>query len=45
MSDSETIGSGLPVDVFFFKLGTQLSTGMDVKFLRKTSWSDLPPRC
>ena len=33
--NSDTIGSDIPVDVFLFKLGTQLSTGMDVKFLRK----------
>jgi hypothetical protein len=31
----DPIGSGLPVHEFLFKLGTQLSTGMDVKFLRK----------
>jgi hypothetical protein len=30
-----TIGSGLPVDVFLRKLGAQLSTDMDVEFLRK----------
>lgn len=33
--NSDTIGSGLPVDVLLLKLGTQLSTGMNVKFLRK----------